>query len=383
MNLASHDNLPQNLYFLRNHLHKLWIDPLSAQYIFYNGNLVYTAPHAIAIQKAIDATENISDFKINIEPHFFQNAIPEQACIIILYLNDMNNLHNTTLSSANNQTSIELILETGNTLSLVEYHYYLTQNDRKQYDSTQNISSGEDAQTSINHFTKINLKPASHLQHFILKQGHSESTENSSHNTVHITSQQECSLYQEEGSHYQGLAIGLEEGYNRASINIDLQGQGAKCRFVAGLMPFMKSKSELIVNINHQYPHCESECLVRTVAKDQGKAKFLGKIMNQQDAHGTSTHLENKCLLLSETAEVVTQPEFEILNDDLRRCTHGATVGHLDQNALFYLKSRGISEEMAKLMLIQAFMSPVFDEINLSCLQNFLKNIEPERLLQP
>jgi Fe-S cluster assembly protein SufD len=111
--------------------------------------------------------------------------------------------------------------------------------------------------------------------------------------------------------------------------------------------------------MNHAVPHCESRQLWKGILADQSKVDFEGKIIVAKDAQKTSAHLTNKNLLLSDTAEVKTKPFLEIYADDVQ-CSHGATVGCLDQNAIFYLRSRGVPEAEARTLLIEAFAADIY-----------------------
>lgn len=119
-----------------------------------------------------------------------------------------------------------------------------------------------------------------------------------------------------------------------------------------------KQTVDIQTTMNHLVPHCESKQIWKGVLRDSAKAKFDGKIIVHPDAQKTVANLSNKNLLLSKTAEVNTKPTLEIYADDVR-CTHGATVGFLDNQALFYLRSRGIEESLAHQMLVDAFVAEI------------------------
>ncbi|OGT43391.1 MAG: hypothetical protein A3F13_04295 [Gammaproteobacteria bacterium RIFCSPHIGHO2_12_FULL_40_19] len=129
---------------------------------------------------------------------------------------------------------------------------------------------------------------------------------------------------------------------------------------------------EIQTTIHHWVPHCTSKQIWKGVLHDASKAAFEGRIIVHPKAQKTSAHLSNKNLLLSKMAEVNTKPILEIEADDVQ-CTHGATVGCLDQNALFYLRSRGISVDDARQLLIDAFVHEITDDISY---EPFKKQIE-------
>lgn len=123
-----------------------------------------------------------------------------------------------------------------------------------------------------------------------------------------------------------------------------------------------KNAVEINTTMHHRVPQCSSKQIWKGVMQDSAKATFEGRIIVHPHAQKTLAHLSNKNLLLSKTAEVNTKPILEIEADDVQ-CTHGATVGCLDQQALFYLRSRGIAENDARQLLIDAFVREITDEI--------------------
>jgi Fe-S cluster assembly protein SufD len=122
-----------------------------------------------------------------------------------------------------------------------------------------------------------------------------------------------------------------------------------------------KQTIEIQSTFNHNVPHCTSKQIWRGILTDAAKASFEGKIIVAPHAQKTDAQLSNKNLLLSKSAEINTKPILEIYADDVK-CSHGATVGCLDENALFYLRSRGIEESVARELLIEAFANEVLAE---------------------
>ncbi len=110
--------------------------------------------------------------------------------------------------------------------------------------------------------------------------------------------------------------------------------------------------------MHHHVPRCESRQVWRGVLDHHSKVDFEGKIIVAKDAQKTSAHLSNKNLLLSDNAEIKTKPFLEIYADDVK-CSHGATVGCLDANAIFYLRSRGVPENEARALLVEAFVAEI------------------------
>src|SRR3989338_2288976 len=146
------------------------------------------------------------------------------------------------------------------------------------------------------------------------------------------------------------------------TININFNYENASVD-IFGLYQIKNKQSvEIKTEINHFVPHCNSKQIWRGVLHDFAKANFEGKIIVAKDAQKTDAQLSNKNLLLSKSAEINTKPILEIYADDVK-CSHGATVGFLDNEALFYLRSRGISENTAHEILVQGFINEVIHVI--------------------
>ena len=112
---------------------------------------------------------------------------------------------------------------------------------------------------------------------------------------------------------------------------------------------------------------------------DNSTAVFNGKIFVQPDAQKTNAFQSNKNVLLSETATVNTKPQLEIFADDVK-CSHGCTVGQLDDEGLFYLRSRGIPETMARSLLVHAFVIDILDHVKLEPIRNYIDQLINQRL---
>ena len=126
--------------------------------------------------------------------------------------------------------------------------------------------------------------------------------------------------------------------------------------------------------IHHAKPHCESHELYKGILDDQAHAVFNGKIVVEIDAQKTDAKQTNKALLLSEDAQINTKPELEIFADDVK-CTHGATVGQLDADAMFYLRARGLGLEQARRVLIHAFASDLLSRIGIQSIRTDLDEL--------
>lgn len=167
---------------------------------------------------------------------------------------------------------------------------------------------------------------------------------------------------QGRGAIFRSRSISLGGALVRNDLDALLGAEGAECT-LDGL--YMASGRQHVDNhtlIDHAVPHCPSHEHYKGVLAGAATGVFNGKILVRQDAQKTDARQSNENLLLSADATVNTKPQLEIYADDVR-CTHGATVGHLDDNALFYLRARGIGKADAERLLTYAFASEIVNEI--------------------
>ena len=165
----------------------------------------------------------------------------------------------------------------------------------------------------------------------------------------------------------------------RNDVFATMNGEGGECT-LNGL--YLVDGRRLVDNhttIHHAKPHCDSHELYKGILAEQGHAVFNGKIIVAVDAQKTDAKQTNKALLLSEDAQINTKPELEIFADDVR-CTHGATIGQLDADALFYLRSRGLGPEQARSILIHAFASDLLNRIQISSIREQLDTLLLQQL---
>jgi Fe-S cluster assembly protein SufD len=146
----------------------------------------------------------------------------------------------------------------------------------------------------------------------------------------------------------------------RNDINSNLNESGAECDF-QGL--YLATGTQHVDNhtaIDHRVAHCKSREVYKGVLSAKSEGVFNGKVYVRKDAQKTIAEQSNKNLLLSPDATINTKPQLEIFADDVR-CTHGATIGQLDAESIFYLRSRGLSDEQARAVLVRAFAHEVID----------------------
>ena len=172
--------------------------------------------------------------------------------------------------------------------------------------------------------------------------------------------------------------ITLHNGVTRNRLDLVFKGDGAEC-FANGCV--IGDKSQHIDNntlIDHQVGHCTSHQLYKYVLGDEAVGAFAGRILVRKDAQKTSSNEINQNLCTTKKARMFTQPMLEIYADDVK-CSHGSTVGQLNDAAMFYMRQRGISEKEAKLLLEFAFVNEVVDQIQLEPLKERLRYLVEKR----
>ena len=144
----------------------------------------------------------------------------------------------------------------------------------------------------------------------------------------------------------------------RHDFDVSLDGPGAEVTLHGLFAPGGKAHVDNHTRIDHRAPHCNSREFFRGLAFDQSRAVFNGKIVVHPHAQKTDSEQRIASLLLSSKAEINAKPELQIEADDVK-CAHGATFGQLDEDAMFYLRSRGVSADAARALLTQAFVEPI------------------------
>lgn len=180
-------------------------------------------------------------------------------------------------------------------------------------------------------------------------------------------------------STFETTTITLGAQLSRHNIHVRLAAEGAECR-VDGLYLVTKGQhTDTHSLIDHSQPHCASRQLYKGILDGKSRAVFNGKVFVHEGAQGTDAQQTNRNLLLSKDARVDTKPQLEIFADDVK-CAHGATVGQLEEEELFYLISRGLHPELAQNLLTYGFAEEVIDKIRLESIKTQLDESVLNRL---
>jgi Fe-S cluster assembly protein SufD len=200
--------------------------------------------------------------------------------------------------------------------------------------------------------------------------------QNESHTAHHVAS---TASHQGRDSRLATTYVVLGSRLARHDIRAVLAGEGAECDIRGFYLLNGQQHVDHHTVIDHASPHCNSKEYLNGVLDDESRAVFTGRIVVREGAQKTDSKQSNNNVLLSETARADSQPQLEIYADDVR-CTHGATLGPLSEDATLYFRSRGIAEEEARKMLTYGFGTEIFERIGIDDVREKLERIIRGRL---
>lgn len=219
-----------------------------------------------------------------------------------------------------------------------------------------------------NSVTEIFVGENAQLEYYTLQNEHNKSTILSS-----------VFVQQEQDSKVTAHTSSLHGGLIRNNLKFVLNGENAEAHLYG--MSFIDRKQHIdnFTQVIHAKPHCLSNQVYKNVLDDESTGAFSGRIHVVRDAQKTNAFQRNNNLLLTDKATMQTKPQLIIDADDVK-CSHGATVGQIDQEALFYLRTRGIEEDKARLMMMNAFAHEVVQEIKIEALRDRIDDMIEKRL---
>jgi Fe-S cluster assembly protein SufD len=218
-----------------------------------------------------------------------------------------------------------------------------------------------------NTVTEISLAPSARLRHYKIQR--------ESAAAYHVGSSY---AYQQQDSHYESFSFATGADLSRTNISTVLDGTGAHVTLNGLYMVGGTQTVDHQTRIEHVKEHCTSHEVYKGVLDDAAHGVFNGKVYVHPEAQKTDGKQSNNNLLLSDRAHIDTKPQLEIFADDVK-CTHGATIGRLDETALFYLKSRGIGPELARRLLTYAFAAGVLEELTIDDVRTRLERLTFQR----
>ena len=228
--------------------------------------------------------------------------------------------------------------------------------------------TADDVRFFSNRLTEVFVAENAVYEHYKLENTHSKTTNVST-----------LLIEQKKSSNVLNNVITLHNGLTRNNIEIALNGELTETLLCGMVVGDKNQEVDNYTSISHNKPNCHSTELFKYILDDESKGGFTGRIYVAQDAQKTEAYQNSKNILLNKTARMRTKPQLEIYADDVR-CSHGATIGQLDESAKFYLQSRGISESEARLLLMYAFTADVVENIRIDALKDRIKLLVENRL---
>ena len=352
---------------------KLSLDIGTSQFprlVFVDGLLDRDNSTALAEQGVYNLAAYVQESPEKLEQHF-SKTLP-------------NKRHGfTALNSAYAQDGFVIALDKGQQLSQTLEVVFVSQTPESVSHTRNLIIAPANSQCTIierhigrsdevylsNHITEIIAGDNAHVDHYKLQQGSDQS--------FHFGG---VFIQQGRHSNVKNHNINLGGLLTRNDINTDLLGEGAHMEMNGLVLGKGQQHIDNHTEVNHAVPHCTSDEYYKTILDDRSRSVFRGRIIVAEDAQQTLADQQNNNLLLSKKAEADTKPQLEIYADDVK-CSHGATVGQLDETSLFYLKSRGIDDESARGLLTFAFANEVVDRIQVESIKQELTKIIAGELL--
>ena len=224
----------------------------------------------------------------------------------------------------------------------------------------ENFVSYGDPRYFTNATVEVELKDGAHLEHYRLQR--------ESKNAFHIST---TSAELGRASRYDTTSINLGAQLSRHDISVVMDHEGAETSVDGLYMVGSDQHTDTHSIIDHKQPHCNSHQLYKGILDGNGRAVFNGKIFVREGAQKTDAMQTNKNLLLSDKARVDTKPQLEIYADDVK-CAHGAAVGQIDPEELFYLETRGIGPELGRKLLTYGFAEEVIAKIKIESIRSEL-----------
>jgi Fe-S cluster assembly protein SufD len=228
------------------------------------------------------------------------------------------------------------------------------------------IQLGEHA-TFHNALEEITILPGAHLDYYKIQD---------SSNVIQVCN---TLVRQESSSQVNTFTLTLDGKAIRNNLHIRIDGEGCESHFHGLYLLRGDTLADNHTVVDHQKPNSFSNEMYKGVMDDQSKGVFNGKIFVRPHAQKTNAFQSNRNILLSDKASINTKPQLEIWADDVK-CSHGCTTGQLDEEAMFYLQSRGIPKDTARAMLLYAFASEVLQIVPNTLLRNYMDELVSERL---
>jgi len=371
--VPSSEKVPIRKEFVKS---KLFNEQKHNLIVFVNGHYsekhteLLSLPEGVIVNNIAEAIKNDSPF---VKKHFSKYA-------------DHKNHIFTALSTAYTDDGAFIYIPEGKIVENPVHIIYITSSDdnkiiiqprnlfiagkNSQVTIIEHYVSTEESVYFTNSVTEIVADENSVVDHIKLQE--------ESINAFHIARME---VNQERNSNFSSHLISIGGELTRNDFNSRFNAEGSECTLNGLYMLEGNQLFDAHTLIDHAMPRCNSHEHYKGILNDKSRGVFNGKVIVRPDAQKTNAFQENNNILLSNNALVNTKPQLEIFADDVK-CSHGATIGQLDEEARFYLKSRGIGEEASRAILLHAFASDVITSIKTESLRNYLEKIITERFNQ-
>lgn len=250
------------------------------------------------------------------------------------------------------QPRVLVVAENHSQVSIVESYHSLSQS----------------AHAFTNAVTEVVLEENAVVEHYKIQ--------SESNHSYHIGTTQ---VHQQKSSIFNSFVITLNGLFVRNNLTTVLDAQGIESHLFGLYLPQEKQHVDNHTLVDHQKPHCNSNEIYKGIIDGHGSGVFNGKIFVRKDAQKTNAFQSNKNILLSDFAKMDSKPQLEIFADDVK-CSHGSTTGQFDDEAMFYMRSRGIGEDKAKNLLMFAFASEIIEAVKHAELKEYLYKLLSVRL---
>ena len=186
-------------------------------------------------------------------------------------------------------------------------------------------------------------------------------------------------IHQQRDSRVHFVVVSFNAGDLRNDIEVDIDGEGCDTQVYGLYLVDKKQHVENYLKINHNVPHCTSDTRFKGILDDEATATFNGHVYVAPGAQKTDAQQNNANIILTSNAKIDTKPFLEIYADDVK-CSHGTSTGQLDQEAMFYMRQRGISQANARMLLMYAFAAEISNHIQITDIQETIDDMIKRRL---
>ncbi len=325
---------------------------LEDKIVFLNDQLLYT-PSIIGVK-----ISGFSDFKCR-----NNDSITE--------LNSALSKSGFTISIDSNvvvKNTIEILFFNSTKNSFTQYRNQILVGENSEVKIVEKIQDLSDSSPLVNHFTYINCAKNTKVEY--------NKIQNNTKNSKLI----DCmNIFQEQDSTCEVNTLIFGGGFIRNNLNFEQNGSNCESNMNGVSLLDSKQLADNHTFVDHKTPHCRSNEMYKGIYLGNSKGVFNGKIMVRKDAQKIDAFQANNNLLLSENSTIDSKPQLEIYADDVK-CSHGCTIGQLDEDALFYMRSRGIGVDEAKAVLTYAFASEVIDNLSIPELKDLSQKLLAQKL---